>query len=281
MAIPPVALTGELTVPKHAQGIVVFVHGRGSSRLSPRNQRVAIDLNARGVATLLFDLLTEQEAQDRRNVFDIPLLAERVVEAMVWISSETYIADLPVGLFGASTGAAAALVAAAKLRGRVATVVSRGGRPDLAENFLHQVQSPSLLIVGSLDHDVIALIGFGTAAGTVAAASDWDGPMEMKTARPPLADSIETLCHAIDMDRFLFDFRNPGNDAMRRVLSAPRLERYIGVIYRPDTERSRHYSLASLSAQYDAFVWCDTTKAVTPTPVLAGNGEEETFPFGL
>lgn len=649
VSIPPVALAGELAVPQNAHAIVVFVHGSGSSRLSPRNQRVADDLNARGFATLLFDLLTETEAQDRRNVFDIPLLAERVVEAMVWIGSEPDVADLPVGLFGASTGAAAALVAAAELRGRVGAVVSRGGRPDLAHPYLPQVQSPTLLIVGSLDHDVItlneqalaaldcekrlqivpgaghlfeepgtldlaighagdwfmshlapaevrrpkparpaddgdqtilraaaeplpdindpafaaafdrfgahrivmlgesshgtsefyraraaitrrlvekhgfsivaleadwpdaamlnrrirqsgprgdrpapfarfptwmwrnrefekfvqqlhdintarepadrvglygldlynmnaaiaevlryldrvdtaaadiarnrygclapwsrepaaygraaltkgyamcenpvidmlvdllkkeldysakdgdrffdakqnarlvanaeryyramyfgshlswnlrdrhmfetlrellnhggpdakavvwahnshigdarhtdmgrargelnigqlcreeygdeaALIGFGTASGTVAAASEWDAPMEIKTIRPPLPGSFEALCHAIDMERFLFDFRAPGNKAVRRVLSDPRLERYIGVIYRPDTERWSHYSPASLSEQYDAFVWCDSTQAVTPSQVLAGRGEDETFPFGL
>ncbi|WP_439154196.1 erythromycin esterase family protein [Yoonia sp.] len=649
VSIPPVALAGELSVPQNAQAIIVFVHGSGSSRLSPRNQRVADDLNARGFATLLFDLLTEEEAQDRRNVFDIPLLAERVIEAMVWIGSEPDVADLPVGLFGASTGAAAALVAAAELRGRVGAIVSRGGRPDLAQPYLPQVQSPTLLIVGSLDHDVIALneqalaaldcdkklqivpgaghlfeepgtldlaighagdwfvshlasaevrsaapaqpagttdrsilrnaaetlpdindpafvaafdrfgshrivllgesshgtsefyraraaitrrlvekhgfsivaleadwpdaamlnrqirqtgprgdrpapfarfptwmwrnqefetfiqqlrdinsarepadrvglygldlynmnaaiaevlryldrvdsaaadiarsrygcltpwsrepaaygraaltkgyamcekpvidmlvdllkkeldysakdgerffdakqnarlvanaeryyramyfgshlswnlrdrhmfetlrellnhggpdtkavvwahnshigdarqtdmgrargelnigqlcreeygdeaalIGFGTASGTVAAASEWDAPMEIKTIRPPLPGSIEALCHAVDMERFLFDFRAPGNQAMRRVLSEPRLERYIGVIYRPETERWSHYSPASLSEQYDAFVWCDDTQAVTPSQVLAGRGEDETFPFGL
>jgi erythromycin esterase-like protein/predicted phosphoribosyltransferase/dienelactone hydrolase len=649
VAIPPVALEGELAVPKDPQGVIVFVHGSGSSRHSPRNQQVASDLNERGFATLLFDLLTSREAKDRHNVFDIPLLAERVVEALVWIGSEPDIADLPVGLFGASTGAAAALVAAAELRGRIAAVVSRGGRPDLARPHLPEVQSPTLLIVGSLDHDVIelnkqalaelncdkklrivpgaghlfeeagtldiaighagdwfvshlvspeirkpepirttgvsdlailrtaaeplpliedpafakafdrfgshrivllgeathgtsefyraraaitrrliekhgfsivaleadwpdvaivnrqirqsgppanrpapfarfpiwmwrneefesftrqlrtlnsartadervgiygldlynmnsaiaevlgyldnvdtaaaeiarsryaclspwsrepvaygraaltkgyamcekpvidtlvdllkneldyiskdgdqffdaaqnarliasaeryyramyygshlswnlrdrhmfdtlreilnhagpnakavvwahnshigdarytdmgrergelnigqlcrekygdevALIGFGTGSGTVAAASEWDAPMEIKNIRPPRRDSFEALCHAVDQDRFLFDFRNPDNSAMRHLLAAQRLERYIGVIYRPDTERWSHYSHANLSDQYDAFVWCDNTHAVSPTPVLAGKGEDETYPFGL
>ena len=649
VAIPPVELAGELSVPDNAQGLIVFVHGSGSSRLSPRNQAVASALNERGFATLLFDLLTASEADDRRNVFDIPLLAERVVEALIWASSEPDIADLPVGLFGASTGAAAALLAAAELRGRIAAVVSRGGRPDLAEPHLAEVQSPTLLIVGSLDHDVIelnkqalaaltceknlrivpgaghlfeepgtldvaighaadwfvghltspevrhpsparptgtsdiailraaaeplpaiedpdfaaafdrfgskrivmlgesshgtsefyraraaitrrlieqhgfsvvaieadwpdaavlnrhirqslpaatgqqpfarfptwmwrneefetfvrqlrehnsakpaddrvglygldlynmnasiaavlryldkvdsaaaevartrygclspwarepaaygraaltkgyamcekpvidslvdllkreldyiakdgdqffdatqnarlianaeryyramyfgshlswnlrdrhmfetlrevlrnagpngkavvwahnshigdarhtdmgrergelnigqlcretygdevALIGFGTASGTVAAASDWDGPMEIKTIRPPRRDSYEALCHDVDYDRFLLDFRQPGNADMRRVLKGPLLERYIGVIYRPDTERWSHYSHANLADQYDAFVWCDQTHAVTPRPTLATRGEDETFPFGL
>lgn len=127
MAIPPLGLTGDLVVPKDPRGIVLFAHGSGSSRLSPRNRRVASRLNEDGFATLLFDLLTPDEGEDRRNVFNIPLLAERVVEAAMWVASEPDISDLPLGLFGASTGAAAALVAAAELKGRVSAVVSRRG----------------------------------------------------------------------------------------------------------------------------------------------------------
>ena len=129
--MPPLGLVGDLYVPVEPRGIILFAHGSGSSRLSSRNVAVAEALNAHGFATLLFDLLTPAEAHDRRNVFDIPLLAERVMEAALWISGEPDIADLPLGLFGASTGAGAALLAAAELHDRVAAVVSRGGRPDL------------------------------------------------------------------------------------------------------------------------------------------------------
>ncbi len=645
--IPPLGLVGDLVVPKNPRGIVLFAHGSGSSRRSPRNTFVASKLNEKGFATLLFDLLTPAEGHNRRNVFDIPLLAERVVEACMWISSEPDIADLPLGIFGASTGAGAALTAAADLKGRVAAVVSRGGRPDLAGRSLPSVLAPTLLIVGSLDLDVIdlnetalgamtckkklqivsgaghlfeepgtldaaiahaanwfdqhlvshnsspvrppapipdidvpraaaeplpaindpefakafdrfgshrvvllgeashgtsefyqaraaitrrlieehgfssvaveadwpdaaavdrhtrhrpqrpmktppfarfptwmwrnvdveaftdflrqhngrktqeeqvgfygldlynmnasiaavlayldgvdsaaaevarkryaclspwsrepaaygraalthgfaiceapvtsilvnllkkemaytkkdgdqffdaaqnarlvanaeryyramyygshvswnlrdqhmfdtlkqitdhagpdkkvvvwahnshigdarftdmgrtrgelnigqlcreeygddaALIGFGTASGTVAAASEWDAPMEIKTVRPPRPDSYEALCHAVNLERFLFDFRKPDNDALRRVLAQPRLERYIGVIYRPESERASHYSPANLADQYDAFVWFDKTNAVTPLETRAAKGEDETYPFGL
>ncbi len=126
-----------------------------------------------------------------------------------------------------------------------------------------------------------ALIGFGTDTGTVAAASDWDGPMEIMTVRPSRPDSYEAWCHRVGIDRFLFDMRPGAHDDLRRVMADPRLERYIGVIYRPETERWSHYSAATLPAQYDAFVWFDETQAVTPlaTPVTAG--EDETYPFGL
>lgn len=150
-------LGGMLTVPTGAVGLVIFAHGSGSSRLSPRNIRVAHDLNARGLATLLFDLLTEREAADRRNVFDIPLLGTRVAEAVRWARRDIETADLAVGLFGASTGAAAALVAAAKAPDDVAAVVSRGGRPDLAREFLPRVRASTLLIVGGADYGVIEL----------------------------------------------------------------------------------------------------------------------------
>jgi putative phosphoribosyl transferase len=155
--IPPIGLAGMLQKPKNAYALVVFAHGSGSSRLSPRNTFVAQALNSRGIATLLFDLLTSAEEANRANVFNIPLLADRLVDAVHWIDHQESIANLPLGLFGASTGAAAALVAAAKLPRRVGAVVSRGGRPDLAGNALDMVQAPTLLIVGGADFGVIEL----------------------------------------------------------------------------------------------------------------------------
>ena len=649
--IPPLGLMGDLTVPADPRGIVMFAHGSGSSRLSPRNRAVAASLNAQGFATLLLDLLLPAEEGDRRNVFDIPLLAERLAEAALWIASEPDIADLPLGLFGASTGAGAALLAAAELKDRISAVVSRGGRPDLAGPRLADVQAPTLLIVGGNDDQVItlnrkalaamsadkllkivpgaghlfeepgtleqvmelagawfqhylvrgasapaqssapaparpstmetmraaaeplpalddpdfaasfdrfagarvvlvgeashgtsefyraraaitrrlierhnfrlvaveadwpdaaaidrhvrqlphepmetppftrfpawmwrnkdvdafvaflrqhnagkpqaeqtgfygldlynmtasiaavlsyldgvdpeaaaiarrrygclepwsrepaaygraaltqgyamceeavtrnlmdmlrkqldyvrhdgdrffgatqnarliadaeryyrimyygaqhswnlrdshmfdtlqrllawegpdskvvvwahnshigdarytdmgsergelnlgqlcreaygrdaALIGFGTHSGTVAAASDWDAPMEVKAVRPSRPDSYEALCHQVGLDRFLLDLRPEENVGLRQALSARRLERYIGVIYRPETERWSHYSHASLADQYDGFVWFDRTSAVIPLPTEVGRGEDETYPFGL
>jgi putative phosphoribosyl transferase len=150
-------LGGALEVPDHPIGLTIFAHGSGSSRFSPRNAFVAEALRERGCATLLMDLLTRNEARDRRNVFDIPLLAARVVEAIDWAAAEPALAPLPIGLFGASTGAAAALVAAALRPTRVGAVVSRGGRPDLAGAALADVRAPTLLIVGGLDHEVLAL----------------------------------------------------------------------------------------------------------------------------
>ncbi|WP_409371646.1 erythromycin esterase family protein [Mesorhizobium huakuii] len=656
VAVPPLGLVGDLCVPADPRGIVLFAHGSGSSRLSPRNVAVADTLNAHGFATLLFDLLTPAEAHDRRNVFDISLLAERVTEAALYISSEPDIADLPLGLFGASTGAAAALLAAAELRNRIAAVVSRGGRPDLAGTRLAEVVAPTLLIVGGEDRHVlelnrqalaaltcekllkivpkaghvfeepgaletvtemanawfqhylspaalepapvapsaepgkpaqpvsiisalrdaveplpapddpafasafdrfassrvvllgeashgtsefyraraaitrrliehhgftvvaveadwpdaatidrhirqlpyqptrvspftrfptwmwrnrdvddfigflrrhndakppeervsfhgldlysmtasiaavltyldrvdpaaaaeararygclapwsrelaaygraslskgyalcelpvartlvdllqnefryasrdgeqffdatqnarlvanaeryyrvmyygsneswnlrdrhmfetlqrvlawagpdgkavvwahnshvgdarftdmgaergevnigqlcrqaygseVALIGFGTHSGTVAAASEWDAPMEIKTVRPSRPDSYEWLCHQLGHERFLLDLRRGLESSLRSALAQPRLERYIGVIYRPETERWSHYSSASLPDQYDAFVWFDQTHAVVPLPTQVTAGEDETYPFGL
>ncbi len=649
--VPPLGLQGDLCVPSSPRGLVLFAHGSGSSRLSPRNVAVAQALNDRGFATLLLDLLTEAEARDRRNVFDIPLLAERLLEAALWINGEPDLADLRLGLFGASTGAGAALLAAAELKIRVSAVVSRGGRPDLAGRALARVTAPTLLIVGGEDHHVItlnrqaleamtcekllrivpraghlfeepgtletvtelasdwfehylpppphpimvearpaarppdvmtvlraaaeplppiddaafaaafdrfadarvvllgeashgtsefyraraaitrrliehhgfsivaveadwpdaatidryvrqkqhqptnvapftrfptwmwrnkdmhdfvawlrthnaalpparragfygldlynmsasiaavlayldrvdppaaasartryacltpwsrepsaygrasltegyalceqpvtrilidllqkelqyarndgesfldaaqnarlvadaeryyrvmyygsaeswnlrdrhmfetldhvlrqqgpaakavvwahnshigdarftdmgtergelnigqlcrerfgrdaALIGFGTHTGTVAAASEWDAPMEIKTVRPSRPDSYEALCHQIGHDRFLLDLREGHQDAARQVLGQPRLERYIGVIYRPDTERWSHYAHASLPDQYDGFLWIDETTAVTPLPSRVRAGDDETYPFGL
>ncbi|WP_353476440.1 erythromycin esterase family protein (plasmid) [Salipiger sp. H15] len=652
VSVPPLSLAGELAVPADPRGLVIFAHGSGSSRLSPRNRAVAEVLNARGFATLLFDLLTPHEAQDRRNVFDIPLLAERVVEAVAYVGGEPDVAELPVGLFGASTGAAAALVAAGELGPRIGAVVSRGGRPDLAGAHLGRVTAPTLLIVGGNDGHVLTLnrqalyaltcekllkivpgashlfeepgtleaatdmactwfehylqlspeavhprpeehlrgpdeivaalraavnplpepedpsfgaafddygsarvvllgeashgssefyraraaitrrlierhgftlvaaeadwpdaaaidrhirgkpgassrrvpftrfpawmwrnrefdefvaslrdhnakvepdeqvrftgldlysmtasiaavleyldrvdpaaakearkryacidpwsqelsaygraslsrgyalceapvmrtlldllqselhyaardgddffdavqnarlvanaeryyrvmyygsheswnlrdshmfetlrrvldragpesravvwahnshigdarftdmgsargelnigqlcreefgrqavlIGFGTHGGTVAAASEWDAPMEVKAVRPSRPDSYEALFHGVGEPRFLLDMGRDMDPALRRALRDPRLERYIGVIYRPETERWSHYSHATLPDQYDAFVWFDETRAVTPVPTRVIAGEEETYPFGL
>jgi pimeloyl-ACP methyl ester carboxylesterase len=138
-------------------GLVIFAHGSGSSRLSPRNQYVARTLQAHRLGTVLFDLLTDEEAHDRRNVFDIELLARRLGDALDWQHGRTDIAQLPTGLFGASTGAAAALVAAAERADRVSAVVSRGGRPDLAGAFLPKVHAPTLMIVGGADREVLEL----------------------------------------------------------------------------------------------------------------------------
>jgi pimeloyl-ACP methyl ester carboxylesterase len=150
-------LPGTLTLPAEPCGVVVFAHGSGSSRLSRRNIAVARSLVERGCATLLFDLLTPREAEDRRNVFDIELLGRRVLDATAWLRQRPDTKVIPVGYFGASTGAAAALVAAAELGDGVAAVVSRGGRPDLAGEALPRVTAPTLLLVGSLDADVLDL----------------------------------------------------------------------------------------------------------------------------
>lgn len=151
------SLQGDLAVPARARGLVLFAHGSGSSRLSERNRWVARALQRQGLATLLFDLLTPDEAKDRRKVFDIVLLGQRVQEALRWVRQREDISGLPVCLFGASTGAAAALVAAADRPQDIAAVVSRGGRPDLAQGHLHRVQAPTLLIVGGDDVDVLEL----------------------------------------------------------------------------------------------------------------------------
>ncbi len=150
-------LEGILRQPDKASGLVIFAHGAGSSRLSPRNNYVAESLGRRGISTLLFDLLTEDEAGDRANVFDIARLSARMVEAIGWAQANVTGPDTRVGLFGASTGAAAALVAAARAPKAVSVVVSRGGRPDLAGANLAQVRAPTLLIVGGADYGVIEL----------------------------------------------------------------------------------------------------------------------------
>lgn len=151
------ALAGELAVPLDANALVVFAHGSGSSRLSARNRWVAAVLQEHHCATLLFDLLTDEEALDRHKVFNIGLLSQRVEEVLDWIELRSDLIGLRIGLFGASTGAAAALTAAAARPGDVAAVVSRGGRPDLAEPCLARVHAPTLLIVGGADLEVLEL----------------------------------------------------------------------------------------------------------------------------
>ena len=155
--IEPLHLAGDLWVPAGASALVIFAHGSGSSRLSPRNRAVAEALNEQGIATLLFDLLTPDEELNRANVFDIPLLGERLTVVVGWIDRQPELAGLLLGLFGASTGAAAALVAAARIGVRIGAVVSRGGRPDLAGMALQEVIAPTLLIVGGRDSGVIEL----------------------------------------------------------------------------------------------------------------------------
>ena len=154
-------LSGNLTIPENAMALVLFAHGSGSSRHSPRNQFVAHTLNRAGVGTLLFDLLTsDEEALDiytREHRFNISLLAERLVHATKWATQQEEMRDLRIGYFGSSTGGAAALVAAAELPQDVGAVVSRGGRPDLAGDALPKVQAPTLLIVGGNDDIVIEL----------------------------------------------------------------------------------------------------------------------------
>jgi dienelactone hydrolase len=156
-----VVLQGDLTVPPEPSGIVVFAHGSGSSRLSPRNRKVAATLTESGLATLLTDLLTEDEAAaDTRTGelrFNVGLLARRVIATIDWVGTDPQAGPLPLGLFGASTGAAAALIAAAVRPERVQAVVSRGGRPDLAGDALHHVKAPTLLIVGGADRGVLHL----------------------------------------------------------------------------------------------------------------------------
>ena len=154
-------LDGNLELCKNATGIVVFAHGSGSSRFSPRNRQVAQALNQAGFATLLFDLLTPQEekidSQTAQYRFDIPMLAKRLVGVSNWINHQPALKSLKIGYFGASTGAGAALIAAVERPKLISAVVSRGGRPDLAEEILPRVKAPTLLIVGELDDVVIML----------------------------------------------------------------------------------------------------------------------------
>ena len=160
LELASVELSGDLTVPSSAEAVILFAHGSGSGRRSPRNQAVAASLQEAGLGTLLFDLLSDkEEALDARTAelrFAIPLLADRLLGATRWVEAATALGDLRIGYFGASTGAAAALVAAAEEH-RVGAVVSRGGRPDLARSALARVTSPTLLIVGGADTSVIAM----------------------------------------------------------------------------------------------------------------------------
>lgn len=160
IGIDTLHLAGHLTWPRDAQGLVVFAHGSGSSRQSPRNRYVSGILNSAGLGTLLFDLLTPGEESDRTNVFNIALLAQRLVAVTRWLRAQVEVPELhaaQIGYFGASTGAAAALCAAAELGKEIAAVVSRGGRPDLAGHCLAEVTAPTLLIVGGYDDIVLEL----------------------------------------------------------------------------------------------------------------------------
>lgn len=150
-------LGATLGQPRNPTGIILFAHGSGSSRFSPRNRFVASVLQQAGLATLLLDLLTLSEAQDRRLVFDIPFLADRLEGATEWVKINPSTSQLPIGYFGASTGAGAAILAAADEGRTIRAIVSRGGRPDLANGALGQITAPTLLIVGGNDDPVIAL----------------------------------------------------------------------------------------------------------------------------
>lgn len=150
-------LEGELIIPENAVGIVIFSHGSGSSRHSPRNKFVTSKLQERGLATLMVDLLTSEEDQNYSNRFDIKLLIERLILVTNWVKEEEMTAKLEAGYFGASTGAASALGAAAMIGEGIKAVVSRGGRPDLAMPYLQQVRAAALLLVGTLDYPVIEL----------------------------------------------------------------------------------------------------------------------------
>ncbi|MFF4257756.1 dienelactone hydrolase family protein [Streptomyces sp. NPDC001663] len=171
-----VELPGDLSLPDSARAIVVFAHGSGSSRHSPRNRAVAAELRTGALGTVLMDLLTEDEDREDavtgQHRFDIPLLGRRVVAVVDWLAAQPDTGDLPVVLFGASTGAAAALVAAAERPRRTLTVVSRGGRPDLAADALRDVRAPVLLIVGGRDPDVLRL--------NQAAARELSGPHSLR-----------------------------------------------------------------------------------------------------
>lgn len=152
-----VTLKGDLVIPENATGIVVFSHGSGSSRFSTRNRMVAELIQKQNIGTLLFDLLTEEEDQIYENRFNIDLLVSRLIETTEWLMGYDEVKGLPIGYFGASTGAASALRAAAYFGDTVKAVVSRGGRPDLALSALHQVTAPTLLIVGGMDVPVIGM----------------------------------------------------------------------------------------------------------------------------
>lgn len=155
VTIGPLALPGELTLPAAAAGLVLFTHGKGSNRRSPRNRAVAQALQRRGIATLQFDLLTPDEALQYVGGFDIELMAQRLLQALDWSRGVAAVQGLPCGIFGSSTGAAAALVATAQRPRDVAALVSRGGRPELAGAVLGDLRTPTLLIVGGADTEVL------------------------------------------------------------------------------------------------------------------------------
>lgn len=157
ISIGEIHLTGNLSLPQNTRGMVVFAHGSGSSRHSSRNQFVATALHETGLGTLLFDLLTPEEEKDNAKKFEISLLTDRLVRVTQWLQSNPHTANLNIGYFGASTGAAAALEAAAVLGVSINAVVSRGGRPDLAAHALPLIKAPTLLLVGGFDYEVISL----------------------------------------------------------------------------------------------------------------------------
>ena len=158
VTIGPKRLEGLLTIPEGAKGLIIFAHGSGSGRSAHATLTWLSSYQSRGMATLLFDLLTEEEASDRRNVFDVPLLATRLEEAVTWARADAEVAAFEIGFFGASTGSAAALVAAAHIPEQISVIVSRGGRPDLANaTLLDKVRAPTLLIVGGDDSGVLEL----------------------------------------------------------------------------------------------------------------------------
>lgn len=198
LTLPAVGTEGILSLPDRARGIVLFAHGSGSGRFSPRNTYVASALGKAGLATFLFDLLTDAEAADRAKVFDIPLLARRLLLASEVVRQDSETRHLPVGYFGASTGAGAALVAAAQARFPVGAVVSRGGRPDLAGNALAQVRAPTLLIIGGLDREVIAL---NRSAFVVL---DCDKELQIVPGATHLFEEAGTLDQVIDLARRWF-----------------------------------------------------------------------------
>ena len=211
----PVTLGGHLTLPDQPVGVVVFAHGSGSSRHSPRNRHVARLLNEGGVGTLLFDLLTRHEERDRALVFDIELLAGRLVEVTEWLRRQPGCDRLPIGYFGASTGAAAALWAAADPRVHVTTVVSRGGRPDLAASRLPWVQVPTLLIVGGADELVLDLNrraqALLPAASRIAVVPGATHLFE----EPGALDQVAHLARAWFVDHFTSPARPPAQRADR------------------------------------------------------------------
>jgi len=155
--IDHIVLEGTLGIPKSAKGIILFAHGSGSSRLSPRNNYVARVLREKGIGTLLFDLLTEEEDVDYETRFDISLLFERLVAATEWLEKQPEAKGLSLGYFGASTGAAAAIQASVVLKDKIKAIVSRGGRVDLTNGYLNRVKAPTLLIVGKLDEAVVEI----------------------------------------------------------------------------------------------------------------------------